>query len=469
MIEQLRALFPGPKQAAPASEASESDDDFLDWMQDAASQETDAPPDGMALFMPQFGLPAQPLPAAMAGAALVGMADRKQPEAPETVTADVDLLAALPLPASGSQSDAAIQLVPVRVAVSDAPLLRHPAPNLPQQADMQGAGPPAAPPDPPQIIIPDQKLNVAPALLDSTVPVTLPNQPLAESMLKPIAMPPGPLADPNRSQSRVQQQVPVVETTQLDAPPRLTGLEPVVLPLSRSDRAVTPIAPEMAAQIVVTEFAPMPPQTPSAPRRDHGVKDTAPRAANDFEIAPAAPDSKPALAHFTQTPAAIEQPDTPRPELQPADFPSAPAQLRTADQPRQPQVAPANLTGQLLQHAATAIERQVDVLLSPEELGRVKFQIRHHGEQVSILLTAERFDTMEMLKRHGEELMREFRQAGFAGASLDFGRWGQQPQSQQQAPASFAMAEDFTLSAPPQRPLSPAPQASDASGLNIRL
>ncbi len=133
-------------------------------------------------------------------------------------------------------------------------------------------------------------------------------------------------------------------------------------------------------------------------------------------------------------------------------------------------VAPANLHSQLLHQAPAAIERQVEVLLSPEELGRVKFQIRHHGDTVTVMLSAERPETMDMLRRHGSDLMREFREAGFSGASLDFGRWGQQSHPQQHSAASFALSEDFVPADPIVRPTPTAPpQQSDTHGLNIRL
>jgi hypothetical protein len=131
--------------------------------------------------------------------------------------------------------------------------------------------------------------------------------------------------------------------------------------------------------------------------------------------------------------------------------------------------APANLHSQLLHQAPAAIERQVEVLLSPEELGRVKFQIRHHGETVTVMLSAERPETMDILRRYSSDLIREFREAGFSGASIDFGRWGQQSQPQHQSPASFALSEDFVPTDPVARPIAAPTPRPDAHGLNIRL
>lgn len=131
--------------------------------------------------------------------------------------------------------------------------------------------------------------------------------------------------------------------------------------------------------------------------------------------------------------------------------------------------APATLPAQILQHAAEAQMRQVEVMLAPEELGRLKFQIRHHGEAVSVFLSAERADTLDMLRRNGEDLLREFRQAGFSGASLEFGAWGQGQSHQDQPPFGFAQPDDFTSVLAIARPTLMALLPAAAGGLNLRL
>lgn len=171
------------------------------------------------------------------------------------------------------------------------------------------------------------------------------------------------------------------------------------------------------------------------------------------------------------------KPALPQPQVDPLAPDLTAAQIDTSATPRPANPSPprpaqpaaaASLHSQLLQHASAAIERQVEVSLAPQELGHVKFQIRHQGETVAILLSAERGETMELLRRHSDELMREFRQAGFGGASLEFGHWGRQP-SQQQTPAAFVLTEEF---APPPSLPRPPPLSStsgEVQGLNLRL
>ena len=152
-------------------------------------------------------------------------------------------------------------------------------------------------------------------------------------------------------------------------------------------------------------------------------------------------------------------------------IPPRPPNLPQSDVPpmHRPAAMPANLHSQLLTHVPSALQKQVEVLLAPEELGHVKFQIRHIGDSVSVFLSAERPETMDMLRRNGEDLLREFRQAGFSGASLDFGQWGQQQKPSQQPPAAFALPDEFSLAPPIARPAPTLVSAGQAQGLNIRL
>jgi len=54
----------------------------------------------------------------------------------------------------------------------------------------------------------------------------------------------------------------------------------------------------------------------------------------------------------------------------------------------------------------------------------LRFEIQHRGDQVQIVLSAERPETLDLLRRNSEQLLTDFRNAGFAGASLAFGGWG---------------------------------------------
>ena len=86
--------------------------------------------------------------------------------------------------------------------------------------------------------------------------------------------------------------------------------------------------------------------------------------------------------------------------------------------------AAAQLSAQLLPLAQSAQSGPVELVLSPAELGQLRFEIHHRGDQVQIVLSAERPETLDLLRRNSEQLLADFRNAGFAGASLAFGGWG---------------------------------------------
>ncbi|MBL4928367.1 flagellar hook-length control protein FliK [Tabrizicola sp. KVB23] len=112
-----------------------------------------------------------------------------------------------------------------------------------------------------------------------------------------------------------------------------------------------------------------------------------------------------------------------------------------------------------------------ELTLAPEELGRIKFDIRQHGDTLVVTLTADRPETLELMRRHASDLRSELAAAGYGGATLDFaGSGGRHPASEQ--PDTTSAFETFAELAPalPEPQPSPAfqnPVATD--GLDLRL
>ncbi|PJF09889.1 flagellar hook-length control protein FliK [Pseudorhodobacter sp. MZDSW-24AT] len=69
--------------------------------------------------------------------------------------------------------------------------------------------------------------------------------------------------------------------------------------------------------------------------------------------------------------------------------------------------------------------RTVELSLSPEELGKLRFDIVAHGDRLSVMVFAERPEALDLLRRHGDQLLQELRLAGFTQSSLNFGDWSQ--------------------------------------------
>ena len=107
------------------------------------------------------------------------------------------------------------------------------------------------------------------------------------------------------------------------------------------------------------------------------------------------------------------------------------------------------------------------LLLNPAELGHVRFEIHHKGDHVQVVLSAERPETLDLLRRNTDQLTAEFRDAGFAGSALSFGQWGRNTDDRA-PPARFAAdtGDDFVPQIPPQISQS---SRDPARNLNLRL
>lgn len=212
--------------------------------------------------------------------------------------------------------------------------------------------------------------------------------------------------------------------------------------------------------------APTPPLDPIQPAQSatpRQIEKGAPQAAPDSPVA-----AQTALLQADSS-AVQTLPDPPRLHTSPS------AMLLGAQQTAQPALAspqtlPAAVPAQLMQHTTAAQSGGVEVLLQPAELGHVKFQMQQQGDTVRVVLTAERAETLDMLRRHADQLLQEFRQAGFSQASLSFGQWGQQQKSTAAPPERPALFDENVAeaAAAPRHPPSPA-AAISGQGLNLRL
>lgn len=87
--------------------------------------------------------------------------------------------------------------------------------------------------------------------------------------------------------------------------------------------------------------------------------------------------------------------------------------------------APAPMIAQVVEFVRTAeLPGAVELSLSPDELGKVRVTLLPDGDILRVSLVVERPETLDLLRRHADQLAQEFRQAGFAGSSLDFAQGG---------------------------------------------
>ncbi len=111
----------------------------------------------------------------------------------------------------------------------------------------------------------------------------------------------------------------------------------------------------------------------------------------------------------------------------------------------------------------------VELSLSPDDLGRVHLSMRHGAEGLSVQISADRSDTMDLIRRHIADLGRDFRDLGHADVAFSFAdrQPGRQPQPQTTADPSRPDPEP-TVS-PPIRDAFTQPRTVPVQGLDIRL
>ncbi len=106
----------------------------------------------------------------------------------------------------------------------------------------------------------------------------------------------------------------------------------------------------------------------------------------------------------------------------------------------------------LVAHVKSAPTGHVTLTLAPEELGRLHMTISQDAGDVRVMVSADRPETLDLMRRHADQLMSELRGAGFSGATLQFSQGGS---------GGFARSQ-------PQVPFFEAPLASDPEPASAR-
>jgi|GEM_PF-1364763 len=131
------------------------------------------------------------------------------------------------------------------------------------------------------------------------------------------------------------------------------------------------------------------------------------------------------------------------------------------------------LAATLIEHVRNGRAESVELSLAPEGLGHLRLSLQPEGDVMRVLISAERPETVDLMRRHADQLAQEFRQAGYAGATLSFGQWGTGGAAHPpaQAPAQANPQAAATTVANPSLTASPpgAQEAPEAGGLDLRL
>jgi Flagellar hook-length control protein FliK len=110
----------------------------------------------------------------------------------------------------------------------------------------------------------------------------------------------------------------------------------------------------------------------------------------------------------------------------------------------------------------------VELRLDPVELGSVRLTLQGTERDISVVIAVERPDTMELLRKHADQLLNDLRQSGYAGASLTFNMSEQHNPARRETHAS--PPPDFDLQQQPQpQPLTRPEVRGHSGGLDMRL
>ena len=128
------------------------------------------------------------------------------------------------------------------------------------------------------------------------------------------------------------------------------------------------------------------------------------------------------------------------------------------------QGTPSPIAAQITQAIAAARGDTVQVILSPEELGRVRIQLQAGDTGLQLHISAERPETLELLRRHSPDLLRALAQDGFGTLDLHLRDEGDGPDWDRAAPRAASSAEPSVQTPTPGRTARPA-----TAGMDLRV
>lgn len=130
---------------------------------------------------------------------------------------------------------------------------------------------------------------------------------------------------------------------------------------------------------------------------------------------------------------------------------------------------PATVAQQLAVNISHRPGHSVVVTLSPDELGKVTMNVSAQDGTLTLALAVERGDTLDLLRRHIDQLAQDFRDLGFSQLNFSFSHDRQgEPGADDQPPT----AAGHDPAAPPAGPPPPSPATPPSvrqDGLDLRL
>lgn len=258
----------------------------------------------------------------------------------------------------------------------------------------------------------------------------------AESQTKAMP-PPAQIMHPSITQpdSRVNTRIPA--TAEVPAPTvaeggKTTHAPPpqrMGFPTPQASPAPTP-APDLPPDDAVDPpTMPAPPSLDDRPAREAPLGSGLPGLTRQLEAA----DPTPARTAF-DTPPGTERPEPMLPMTDRAAQASSFTQNASGGTPTA-FGAPASEVAQSIGRQMTValaqpVESSVELSLAPEELGKVRMTLHTTDLGITVSVQAERSETLDLMRRHIEQLARDFRELGYAAITFDFGNPAERRQGQ---------------------------------------
>jgi flagellar hook-length control protein FliK len=142
--------------------------------------------------------------------------------------------------------------------------------------------------------------------------------------------------------------------------------------------------------------------------------------------------------------------------------PRSPQATHTADERQARQVA-----HQMANAFDGMRDRPTEIVLDPEELGRVRMSLQAGDAAIAMFIQAERPETADLMRRHLDQLAQEFRALGYQDVTFHFAdKGGQEPPSHHGAGSS---EEEFQITSVPGVLPQASIQRAHSSALDLRL
>lgn len=130
-------------------------------------------------------------------------------------------------------------------------------------------------------------------------------------------------------------------------------------------------------------------------------------------------------------------------------------------------------TATLAEELARVPRRAVEISLSPEELGRVHMTLSTRDTGLVLVVNADRADTLDLMRRHIDQLGQEFRRMGYQDIGFEFGQSGLEGRSKRASGHVNGLLDDAIATSEVPEIVVPRaatrPSGAGSAGLDLRL